>query len=219
LGLFLIVYLSAVSVALFVPQQMKALTAPLFIAVYVIFVWFAFKADEGYLKEPQFLKFDKWVARLKNVTASRNPALWLVAVQTVLSVLLIIAGARLFVNQIVSIAEQLNASATLLALVIAPVATELPETLNSILWVRQGKDTLALGNITGAMLFQSCIPVASGIAFTTWTLGPIELFSAALALTAGLWVYVLVAKAKLTAPALILNGILYFLFLSIVLRG
>jgi len=62
-----------------------------------------------------------------------------------LSVLLIIAGARLFISQIISIAEQLHANATVLALVIAPVATELPETLNSVLWVRQGKDTLALG--------------------------------------------------------------------------
>src|SRR5665647_3849985 len=33
-------------------------------------------------------------------------------------------------------------------------------------WVRQEKDTLALGNITGAMVFQTCIPVAFGIAFT-----------------------------------------------------
>jgi cation:H+ antiporter len=101
--------------------------------------------------------------------------------QTVLSVLLIIASARLFVSQIVSIAEQLYGSATLLTLVIAPIATELPETLNSVVWIRQGKDTLAFGNITGAMLFQSCVPVASGIAFTTYTLGLVELFCAALA--------------------------------------
>jgi hypothetical protein len=69
------------------------------------------------------------------------------------------------------------------------------------------------------MVFQSCIPVASGIAFTAWTLGPVELFSAALALTAGLWVYVLAAKEKLTAPALFLNGVFYLLFIAVVLRG
>ena len=56
-------------------------------------------------------------------------------------------------------------------------------------------------------MFQSCIPVASGIAFTAWTLGPVELVSAALALTAGLWIYVLAAKAKLTAQALIFNWV------------
>jgi cation:H+ antiporter len=220
LGAFLLVYLCAVSVAFVVPQTMKPLTAPLFVAVYVAYVWRIFRADEGTLKAPpQPLKFDLWAARLKSETARQHPSLWLVIGQTALSVLLIIAGARLFVNQIVSIAEQLHASATLLALVIAPIATELPEKLNSVLWVSQGKDTLALGNITGAMLFQSCIPVTSGIAFTPWTLGPVELLSAVLALTAGLWVYVLAAKEKLTAPALILNGVLYLLFLSVVLWG
>ena len=51
----------------------------------------------------------------------------------------------------------------LLALIIAPIATELPEKFNSLIWVRQNKDTLAMGNITGAMVFQSCIPTAIGV--------------------------------------------------------
>jgi len=71
--------------------------------------------------------------------------MWLVLGQTALSLALIIAGAQVFVNQIVNLAEQLHASAMLLALVIAPIATELPEKLNSVLWVSQGKDALALG--------------------------------------------------------------------------
>jgi hypothetical protein len=50
-------------------------------------------------------------------------------------------------------------------------------------------------------------------------LGPIELISALFALTAGLWVCVLAARAKLTAPTPFFNGVLYLLFLSIVLRG
>jgi len=61
--------------------------------------------------------------------------------------------------------------------------------------------------------------VASWIAFTAWTLGPVELLSAVFALTAGLWVYVLAAKEKLTALALFFNGILYLLFIVVVLRG
>ena len=32
------------------------------------------------------------------------------------------------------------------------------------MWMRQKKDTLALGNITGAMVFQSTFPVAIGMA-------------------------------------------------------
>ena len=64
-------------------------------------------------------------------------------------------------------------SATLLALVIAPIATELPEKLNSILWVRQGKDTLAIGNISGAMVFQACFPTAVALLFAPAQLGRI----------------------------------------------
>ena len=57
-----------------------------------------------------------------------------------------------------------------LSLIITPIATELPEKINSVIWVGQGKDTLALGNITGAMVFQSCFPVVFGMLFTEWDL-------------------------------------------------
>ena len=61
--------------------------------------------------------------------------------------------------------SRLGRDPALLALVIAPIATELPEKFNSLIWVRQGKDTLAMGNITGAMVFQSCIPTAVALIF------------------------------------------------------
>ena len=61
----------------------------------------------------------------------------------------------------------LGADEALLALVIAPIATELPEKFNSVLWVRQRKDTLAMGNITGAMVFQSTIPTVVGLVFAS----------------------------------------------------
>jgi cation:H+ antiporter len=34
-----------------------------------------------------------------------------------------------------------------------------------VIWVRQGKDTLAMGNITGAMVFQSAIPTSIALVF------------------------------------------------------
>jgi len=219
LGVFVLVYSSAVIVAIAAGRQIKVLVAPLFVVIYVAYVWRVFKTDKGPSHaQLRPLTLELWAARLKSVTVRETPSLLLVFGQTALSLVFIIVGAQLFVNQIVSLAEQLHASAMLLALVIAPIATELPEKLNSVLWVSQGKDALAFGNITGAMVFQSCIPVAFGVAFTSWVLGPIELVSALFALTAGIWVCVLAARAKLTAPALIFNGILYLLFLSIVLR-
>jgi cation:H+ antiporter len=77
--------------------------------------------------------------------------------------------------------------AGLIALVLAPLATELPEKFNSVIWLRGNKDTLALGNITGAMVFQSSIPVALGLAFTSWSFDPLNTLAAALALVGGVY--------------------------------
>ena len=83
---------------------------------------------------------------------------------------MLVGAAELFVTSIEHLAHGLGVDELVLTLVIAPLATELPETINSLTWIRQGKDTLALGNITGAMVFQSMLPVAFGLVFTDWQL-------------------------------------------------
>ena len=79
-----------------------------------------------------------------------------------------VGGAHLFVEELLGIADSLGVDALVLALILAPLATELPEKVNSFFWVREGKDALALGNISGAMVFQSTIPVGIGLIFTDW---------------------------------------------------
>ena len=81
-----------------------------------------------------------------------------------------VGGAHLFVEELLEIADSLGVDALVLALILAPLATELPEKVNSFFWVREGKDALALGNISGAMVFQSTIPVGIGLIFTDWAL-------------------------------------------------
>jgi cation:H+ antiporter len=98
----------------------------------------------------------------------------------------IIFGANLFVDQIENFATLLNVNPLVLSLIIAPLATELPEKFNSVIWIRQRKDTLAMGNISGAMVFQSCIPVTVGLWFTPWVLNEFAIASAAIAIGAGL---------------------------------
>ena len=82
----------------------------------------------------------------------------------------IVGGAHLFVEELLTVADDVGVEPLVLSLVLAPLATELPEKANSFFWVREGKDSLALGNITGAMVFQSTIPVAFGLALTDWDL-------------------------------------------------
>ena len=111
-------------------------------------------------------------------------------------------------------AETVGLPAGLVALILAPLATELPEKINSVLWVRDGKDTLALGNITGAMVFQSTVPVTLGVLFTDWELEPLDLFSAALALLSGGFVYVTLRRSRsLHASYLMVCGAFYAAFL------
>jgi cation:H+ antiporter len=107
-----------------------------------------------------------------------------------------------------------------LALVIAPIATELPEKFNSVLWIGQKKDTLALGNITGAMVFQSAFPVTVGLWFTSWNLteDPHAIYSAVITLIAGIYLLALSYLRKhIEAWWLLIPGMLYLAFLASVI--
>ena len=106
-------------------------------------------------------------------------------VQLVLSIAAIVGGANLFVAEVEHVSMQVGVPLLVLALVIAPLATELPEKANSFIWVRDGKDSLALGNITGAMVFQSALPVAIGFAFTSWELEPAAIVAGVIGLVGG----------------------------------
>jgi cation:H+ antiporter len=94
------------------------------------------------------------------------------------------------------VAEQLGVEPLVLSLVLAPLATELPEKANSFFWIRDGKDSLALGNITGAMVFQSTIPIAVGLAFTDWDLDRFAVMSGALGLVGGAIAYWTLRRRK-----------------------
>jgi cation:H+ antiporter len=128
---------------------------------------------------------DELAALYFDTSKDDPPSTAQIVLQFVVSLAAIVGGAELFVGAVESIAQSLGVAPLVLSLVLAPLATELPEKLNSVLWTRQGKDTLALGNITGAMVFQSTVPVAIGLAFTTWELDRFAVVAIALGLAGG----------------------------------
>ena len=83
-----------------------------------------------------------------------------------------VLGATIFVHQVSDAAAILGISPLILSLLISPLATELPEMFNSIIWVREDKDVFAVGNILGAMVYQSCILAFIGINLTPWHFNP-----------------------------------------------
>ena len=151
--------------------------------------------------------------RLLILPRSENPPFVAVLFQTLASLGVILAGAHFFVDAVEHAAAGLGLPAGLIALVLAPLATELPEKFNSIFWMRDGKGTLAMGNITGAMMFQSTIPVTFGILFTPWNLAPLDVFAVVLALASGgLIFFTLRRSGNLRAGGLMLGGLFYVAF-------
>jgi cation:H+ antiporter len=158
------------------------------------------------------------VPLIMDSTPRDDPPTRLVVIQFLVGLGAMVGGAHLFVEEVITVAESLGAEVLILSLVLAPLATELPEKANSFFWVREGKDTLALGNITGAMVFQSMIPVAFGLAFTEWDLDRYGIASMALGLAGGLVALVVLARRReFTLPAILLWGALYLAFLGIVI--
>jgi len=141
-----------------------------------------------------------------------TPGTAIALLQTLLALAVIFAASRLFVSQLAALGPALGLQPQLLALLLSPIATELPETMNAIIWVRQGKYRLALANISGAMMIQATIPTAFGLFWTPWLLTrPLLLAGAvtALAITAMFSAF----RAGIVSRWLLASmGLLYLLF-------
>jgi cation:H+ antiporter len=153
------------------------------------------------------------------------PRLRIVIVQVLVALGCIIGGAYAFVGAIEDLATSLGVDGTLLALVIAPIATELPEKANSVLWVRLGKDTLAMGNITGAMVFQSAIPTSIGLLFATeqWSVtsgSAVPFLSAGIAFLSSAAIFLPMARrSRLHGQHLLVGGAFYVLYIALVVAA
>jgi hypothetical protein len=129
------------------------------------------------------------------------------------------AAAELFVEEVVTVAEALGISALVLSLVLAPLATELPERLNSVLWMRRDKDTLAVGNITVAMAFQSTVPIALGLAVTDWDLDRFAVAAGVAGLAGGALVLWRLREDRLGIPAVAASSALFAGFVAFAALG
>jgi cation:H+ antiporter len=147
----------------------------------------------------------------------RNPSPLLSVIQLLVGLGAMVGGAHLFVEELLNIAESLGVEAVVLALILAPLATELPEKVNSFFWVREGKDALALGNITGAMVFQSTIPFGIGLLFTDWALSTNAALSIVLGLAGGFLAYeALHRRGRFGLPAVLVWFGLYVAYIAVV---
>jgi cation:H+ antiporter len=221
---FVVAYALAIATALLPPDMswMRILVAIVLVGIYAWYVkgHFDAEADEHEDELPP-LRFHR-IDRRGHRVAPAVPRLRIVSVQVLFALACIVGGAYLFVGAVERVAAAIGVSQLILALVIAPIATELPEKFNSLIWVRQGKDTLAMGNITGAMVFQSAIPtvVALVLAGDSWHINEDSLiaflsagmaFLAVAAIFGPMW-----RRARLDGRGLLVGGLLYLVYLGIV---
>ena len=204
------------------PTWPKLVAAAILLLIYARYVKRHFEADPDVdveeLAPLRFRRLDPAHRWDPNV-----PRLRVVNLQVLAALGFIVVGAIAFVGSVEHIAQAIGVDEVLLALVIAPIATELPEKFNSIIWVRQGKDTLAMGNITGAMVFQASIPtvVALVLAPTSWVIAPgsyVAFASAGIAFLSSAAIFIpMIRTGRLRGRGLLVGGVFYLAYLALVI--
>ncbi|HEV8535200.1 MAG TPA: sodium:calcium antiporter [Candidatus Limnocylindria bacterium] len=210
LRFFLAMYIVAIGLGLPFfekPYWMRLVAGLLLVGAYVLYV-------RQTASDPRAEGGGEGLAPLHFQRRLNTPKTRIVLLQVFVALAAIIFGANLFVEQIEGIATIFGAPPLVLSLIVAPLATELPEKFNSVIWIRQRKDTLAMGNISGAMVFQSCIPVAVGLWFTPWVLNEFAIVSAVIAIAAGVLMQLYLRTGNTISGAELTSlGVLYALFL------
>jgi cation:H+ antiporter len=205
---FLAVFVVKVTLGL-IAFAIKPWLGVLFLAAYAVYVWReiqdASTAPDEEALEP--LKIRRTVA---------EPSLGWAGLQVLLALIVIGFASHIFVAQLEAIGTQLNWPPHLVALLLSPVATELPETMNALIWVRQGKERLALANISGAMMIQATIPSALGIFFTPWLFDGALLASGIITALAIVFLWLLFRRGAVDGRALVAVSSLYGVFALLV---
>ncbi|MFE3602181.1 sodium:calcium antiporter [Streptomyces sp. NPDC059096] len=155
---------------------------------------------------------DEELEPLKLQPKAASPATWAVVLQTLATLVVIFFAAHFFVKQLDVIGPMLGLSATVTALLLSPIATELPEIMNAVIWVRQGKTRLALANISGAMMIQATVPSGIGLFFTRWQFDGALLWSGIITMAAIVYLLLTMRAHKLTPARLAVAGLFYVVF-------
>ena len=207
-GWFLGVFACTVALGL-VSFTLKPWLAFLFVFAYGMYVWRELRTGETAPEEHD-------IEPLKLRPHTPEPSLTWALAQTVGALGVIALASRVFVSQLEHLGTALGVAPHIVALLLSPVATELPETLNALIWVRQGKERLALANISGAMMIQTTIPSALGLYFTPWQFDGPLLVAGLVSGIAVLTLWNLFRRNAMTGRALTSVGLLYLLFAAYV---
>ncbi len=183
----------------------------LFLAAYALYAWKEATAEAG--------EAEGEIEPLKLQPKAASPATGMIVLQTTAALLVVFLASRVFVGSLGDLGHGLGLGPQLLALLLSPIATELPETLNAVIWIRQGKVRLALANISGAMMIQATVPTALGLFFTPWRLQPSLIAAGATTLAAMVLLFLGFRGGRISRVMLGSMALFYVLFIAVVAFG
>ncbi|MFK0168543.1 sodium:calcium antiporter [Streptomyces sp. NPDC090306] len=202
---FLPIFVVKVALGL-VAFAFKPVLGVFFFAAYAVYFWREIRSSRAEEDDEEELE------PLKLQPKKGVPDTWAVAVQTLATLVVIFFAAHYFVKQLDAIGPMLGLSATVTALLLSPIATELPEVMNAVIWVRQGKTKLALANISGAMMIQATVPSGIGLLFTKWHFDGALLWSGLVTVAAIVYLLLTMRAHKLTPARLTVAAGFYVVF-------
>jgi len=214
---FFIAAFAFATLALYIPHTLPLVRATIGLAlvlIYFIYIMLTLRASSGLVKDGHGTEAEGPMLLCRIGLPNH---IVVILLQLVLGLILLVAGAKGFIYGVEAASKMLGISTLLLSLLIIPIATELPEKVNSILWVRRQKDTLAFGNITGAMVFQGTLLPAIGIMMTPWEPRKEVLAGVVITLLAAVWMRWAVSRGHIRVWQVWLNGALYLIYLGIAL--
>ncbi|GAA4518788.1 sodium:calcium antiporter [Actinoallomurus oryzae] len=202
---FLAIFVVKVALGL-VAFAYKPVLGLLFFAAYGVYFWRELRADPA--GEDDAVDVEPLRLQPRRTT----PATWAVVTQAVVTLVVIFVASQLFVHSLEAIGPMIGLPAAVTALLLSPIATELPEIMNAIIWVRQGKTHLALANISGAMMIQATVPSGLGILFTSWRFDGPLLLSGVVTIIAMLFLLVALNSGRFTGRTLTWAAAFYGVF-------
>jgi cation:H+ antiporter len=176
----------------------------LFLAAYGLYVWRELRDEVDDTEDD--------LEPLKIRPHDSEPTMFWVALQTLAALGVVAFASHIFVIQIEALGIAFGMSPHVAALLLSPIATELPETMNALIWVKQGKERLALANISGAMMIQATIPSALGLFFTPWLFDAPLVAAAVVTMLAVIALWALFRRGIMDSRLLAAIGLLYGVF-------
>jgi len=188
-----------------------AIAACIVLAAYAIYLFYHLRSEQ--------LESEPSPPRLRLAPFLREPPTAAVILQLAIALGVTVFASRWFVVTVGAAATALGLMPFIVSLFLSPIATELPEASNVILWMGRREDSLALANVIGAMMFQTSITCAIAMLATPWQLQTSAYAAAGATLIAvGIVIVSMLVRKRVEPLAFAIAGLFYLGYIAAITR-